>query len=199
MQIRLFAVLNVIIVAATSGFARAQGQTSAGSNRVISPAVVAYWQQHDTGDGTGRLDLLVLWRGTPGWFTRGNGTSGSGRTSGGFGQWHAAHAMTYGDISLVIELQSSSKDFDPATTIVKILDRDIPLRDTNVVLIDGVDSGKATIIRTLRVEPQFVGSDPVAAVVKRSPELFEFLQCDATLPDPQMQSMMTFLCGQMRP
>jgi hypothetical protein len=36
------------------------------------------------------------------------------------------------------------------------------------------------------------------AIVKRTPELFEFLQCDVTLPDPNQQAMMALVCGQMR-
>ncbi len=46
-------------------------QSTAGSNRVLSPTTVAYWQQHDDGDGSSSLDVLVLWRGNPGWFLRG--------------------------------------------------------------------------------------------------------------------------------
>jgi hypothetical protein len=33
-------------------------------HRFTSPTTVAFWQQDDNGDGTGTLDLLVLWRGT---------------------------------------------------------------------------------------------------------------------------------------
>src|SRR5437868_1960036 len=100
--------LGMLVVAAVVGSAHARAQTSAGSNRVISPSVVAYWQQHDDADGTGRLDLLVLWRGTPGWFMRGGGTSGGGGMNGGFVEWSGYHTMTYGDVSLTIELRSSS-------------------------------------------------------------------------------------------
>jgi hypothetical protein len=174
-------------------------QTSAGSNRVLSPTTVAYWQQHDNGDGTGSLDVLVLWRGTPGWFLRGNGTSGGGGPNGGFGQWQASHWMTYGDITLTLGFKSTSKDFDPASTVVTIFDREIALQDTNVVLIDGVDSGTPNIVGTRYVEPRFSGQDAVAAIVKRTPELFEFLRCDVTLPDANQQAMMALVCGQMRP
>ena len=173
-------------------------QTSAGSNRVVSPTTVAYWQQHDNGDGTGSLDLLVLWRGTAGWFMGGSGSaSGGGR--GGFADWHITRTMRYGDISLAIEFESSSKDFDPAMTTATILDRKISLRDTNVVLIDGADAGSPTIVATRYIDPQFTERDPVAAVVKRAPERFEVLRCDITLPDPNQQAMMALLCGQLRP
>jgi hypothetical protein len=42
-------------------------QTSAGSNRVLSPTTVPYWQQRENRDGTGPFVLPVLWRGSPGW------------------------------------------------------------------------------------------------------------------------------------
>ena len=174
-------------------------QPSAGSNRVLSPTTVAYWQQHDNGDGTGSLDLLVLWRGSPGWFFRGAGTAGGGDAHGGFGQWQATHWMTYGDLTLTLDLKSTSKDFDPATTFVTILDREIALHDTNVVLIDAADSGSPMIVGTRYVDPRFSGADAVAAIVKRTPELFEFLRCDVTLPDANQQAMMALICGQMRP
>jgi len=175
-------------------------QPTAASHVALSPAVVGYWQTHDNADGTGSLDLLILWRGTPGWFLRANASSGGGiGGGGGFGHWTMNHTVTYGDITLTFELNSSSADFDPATTVAKILGTEIPLRDTNVVLIDGVDSGAPTIVGTQHVDPVFAGRDPIVAIVKRSPDLFEFMRCDVTLPDSDQQAMMSFLCGRIRP
>jgi hypothetical protein len=187
-------VLVLSAIASTDSYA----QTSAGSNRALSSTTVAYWQQQDNGDGTGSLDLLVLWRGTPGWFARG-GSSGGGGAHGGFGQWQGTRWMTYGDVTLTMEFTSKSKDFDPASTVVKILDLEIPLRDTNVILIDGADSGMPIIVGTRYIGPRFTGADAVAATVKRTPELFEFVRCDVTLPDAAIQAMMALICGQMRP
>jgi hypothetical protein len=107
--------------------------------------------------------------------------------------------MTYGDITLMLGFKSTSKDFDPASTFVTIFDREIALRDTNVVLIDGADSPAPSVIGTRNMEPRFSGRDAVAAIVKRTPELFEFLRCDVTLPDANQQAMMALVCGQMRP
>jgi hypothetical protein len=105
----------------------------------------------------------------------GSSNSGGVGTSSGFGKWHIHHSMSYGDITLMMEFKSDSKDFPPNSTVATILGRGIPLRDTNVVLIDGADTNNPTIVRTLHVEPQFVGNDAVAAIVKRSPELFDWL------------------------
>lgn len=81
--------LAVVVAVATGGLLRAQGQTTGGTNRTLSPAVVASWQAHENGDGTGTVDLLVLWRGSPGWFTRGKDASGGGGSRGGFATWSA--------------------------------------------------------------------------------------------------------------
>lgn len=186
--------LALVVLAAVA----AHAQTSAGSNRVISPTVVAYSQQHDSGDGTNSLDLLVLWRGTPGWFMRGDASAGGDSGRGGFGHWTMTHTMSYGDIRLTIRLQSTSKEFEPATTVLSILDREVPLRNTNVVLIDGADSGTPTIVGTQHVDPTFAGPDAIAAIIKRSRDLFQFLQCDAALSDP-VQGAIRARCEQMRP
>jgi len=140
-------VRSVALAVVMIGFGM-HAQTSAGSNRTLSPTTVAYWQQHENGDGTGTLDLLVLWRGTPGWFFRGGSSSGGGGIHGGFAQWQGTHSMTYGDVTLTMEFTSQSKNFDPASTVVTILDRKIQLRDTNVILIDGADSGMPSIVGT---------------------------------------------------
>ena len=46
---------------------------------------------------------------------------------------------------------------------------------------------------------QAAAVDPIAAVAKRAPELFEYLRCDLSLSDPVMKMMMPIICGQMRP
>jgi hypothetical protein len=55
------------------------------------------------------------------------------------------------------------------------------------------------IVGTRYVDPRFTGADAVAATIKRTPELFEFLRCDVTLPDANQQAMMAVVCGQVRP
>jgi hypothetical protein len=168
-----------VLVLSAIASADSDAQTSAGSNRVVSPTTVARWRQHDNGNGS---------------------SSGGGATQGGFGQSQGTRWMTFGDVTLTAEeFTSKSKDFDPASTVVKILDREIPLRDTNVILIDGADSGMPIIVGTRYVDPRFAGADAAAATVKRTPELFESLRCDVTLPVANQQAMMALACGQVRP
>jgi hypothetical protein len=107
--------------------------------------------------------------------------------------------MTYGEITLTIDLNSTSSEFDPQTTTATILGRDVALRDTNVVLIDGADSDTPRIVTTEYLDPYVVGRDPVIPVVKRSPELFDFLQCGAAQTDARLQLIVTLVCAQMRP
>ena len=42
------------------------------------------------------------------------------------------------------------------------------------------------------------GSDPIAGVIRRSPELYEYLRCDLKVPDSLMNAMMPMICGLMR-
>ena len=106
--------------------------------------------------------------------------------------------------------------FDVETHIVKLVNQEVSLRDAKCVLVDLVDSATGpTIAGTRWVEPVPVpassGSDPVAAIVTRAPERFEYLRCDVNgadaVPDAPsdlrarqaMSAMMPLVCDQMRP
>ena len=95
-------------------------------------------------------------------------------------------------------------EFDYDKRIVKMLKQEISLDAANVVLVDFVDSASGPTIAGHRwVDPLPPGHvsavDSIAAVVKRAPELFEYLRCDIALSDPLMKTMMPIICGQMRP
>jgi hypothetical protein len=143
--------------------------------------------------------LLVLWRGTPGWFLKGErGASGGGGGSGagGSGSYEFVY-LSEGGLTFVIE-------FDYDEKVVKILSQDISLEEINVVLVDFVDSpGGPTIVGFRWVDPmpteQPSTVDPIASVIKRTPELFEYLRCDLSLADPIMNKMIPILCERMRP
>jgi hypothetical protein len=186
------------------GFASGGGGMS--TSRVASPAVVASWVAHDNHADGSATTLLVLWRGTPGWFSKGGrgGRSGGGGGSGGgsgsgWGQSgsYAYEYVSQGGLTFMME-------FDYEKRIVKILNQEISLKDSNVVLVDFVDSTNGpTIVDYRWVDPaqpdQPPVADPIAAVIKRTPELFEYLRCDVSLSDPLWKAMMPNICGQMRP
>jgi hypothetical protein len=184
--------------------AQVRGSTRGGrtmsTSRVVSPAVVASWMSRENfADGSG-MTLLVLWRGTPGWFSRSAGGSGGRRSSGGgsgSGGSYGFQSVSEGGLTFMME-------FDYDRRIVKMLSQEISLTETNVVLVDFVDGGDGPAIvgfRWIEPAPPSTG-DPIAGVVKRAPELFEYLQCDlsvADLPDPVMRAVMPIFCEQLRP
>jgi hypothetical protein len=179
------------------GFVSGGGGTS--TSRVASPTVVASWVSHENYADGSATTLLVLWRGTPGWFLKGGrGVSGGGSGSGAGGSGSYAYQyVSEGGLTFMME-------FDYDKRIVKMLNQEISLKETNVVLVDFVDSANGpTIVGYRWIDPappeQPSRVDPIAAVVKRTPELFEYLRCDLSLPDPLMNAMMPIICGQMRP
>jgi hypothetical protein len=144
------------------------------------------------------LDLLVLWRGTPGWFMAGSGggASGGGSSppSAGEGQrGPEVQRLFFGGLSLEVQ-------FDPVTGTAQIEDEAVSLQGVNVILVDEVDSAHGLrIAGTEWVDPQLPESPvQIEALVRRSPELFSFLRCDKRLPDPQVQHMIDLICAQMR-
>jgi hypothetical protein len=92
--------------------------------------------------------------------------------------------------------------FDYDRRIVRVLNQQIALAETNVLLVDFVDSTPAIVSRRwvdTPVPSAADGPDPITAVIKRAPDLFDYLRCDVSLPDPLENAMMPVLCGQVRP
>jgi hypothetical protein len=181
----------------------------------VSPSVMAMELASVDASGRGTLQLMILWRGTPGWFMRGDG----GSSSSGGGSIGAGAAMMY-SFSLSqggIELNAR---FDPSARKLWVQDKEIALDDANVVLVDAVDSPAGPqVVRTLRIDPEFETTMepppyavpgrgpqlrprpmPVQTFIRRSPELIEFLQCDAPLPGlkPYEQQMFDSMCAFVR-
>jgi hypothetical protein len=191
---------DLALSAQARGFARGGGGMS--TSRVASPTVVASWVSHANDADGSATTLLVLWRGTPGWFSKGGrgGASGGGAGGGAGAGQSGSYAYEYvsqGGLTFMME-------FDYDKRIVKILNQEISLKETNVVLVDFVDSTNGpTIVGYRWIEPappeQPAALDPIAAIVRRTPELFEYLRCDLSLPDSLWKSMMPIICGQMRP
>ena len=166
------------------------------TSRVASPTVVASWASHENDVNGSATTLLVLWRGTPGWFMKGEHSAGGTSQSSSGGE-SSFQYVTQGGLTFAIELDYQKK-------IAKILNQEIALTSTNVVLVDFVDGPNGpTIVGSRWVEPapsgQAPAGDPIAAVVRRTPELFDYLRCDLSVPDPAMQAMLAMVCAQMRP
>ena len=188
-------------------------QTSS-SSRPLSSTVIGTYVVRG-----GELTLLVLWRGSPGWYSRGGGGNGS---SGGGG---SSAGREFGSVSLTYGGRTFSIDFDYTARMAKLLDQDISLAATNVVLVDEVDSPSgAHIVSRQWVDPALpavansdlrtMGDDPAITAIRRAPALAEFLRCDVPLPVPTdldsalldptvrarltdyMQGMLTLICRQ---
>ncbi len=185
-----------------------RGGGGSGTDRPLSPAVLASWMWHHNYANDSKTSLLVLWRGSPGWMLKpgpnggGGGSSSSGGGSVGFQSFRA------GGLSF-------SMEYDYDRVVVKLLNQELSLREVNVILVDGVDTAAPSIVRTLWVEPPAANpspsDNPIGAIISRQPDLFEYLRCDLKLsdtpPDPSMDprilqamdAMMTIVCNQMRP
>jgi hypothetical protein len=160
----------------------ARGQTSS-SSRPLSATVIGTYVARD-----GELALLVLWRGSPGWYSRGNSNSSSGGGGGPAGREVGSFSLTYGGRTLSI-------DFNYTARLARLLEQEISLADTNVVLVDEVDGPSgAHIVGRLWVDPKLpetdrsglrtIEDDPAITAIRRAPEAGTFLQCDVPLPMP---------------
>src|SRR5688572_29417990 len=114
----------------------------------VSPSVMATEMSDVDAAGRGTLQLLILWRGSPGWFRQGGG-SGGGGSMGGPNPTIRSECISQGGVNLTVR-------FDPAARKVWIQDKEIVLDDANVVLVDGVDSPAGPqVVGTLRIDPEY--------------------------------------------
>ena len=136
--------------------------------------------------------FFVLWRGAPAWFLRGgrDGRSGARRKAGPSGEQDSAWLL-FGGLTLTI-------DFDFGRGIARLLDADIWLTETNVVLVDNVDSPSGpSIVGTRRVTFDPGGGDSFLGMLMGHDDLTGFLQCDLTVPEPDVELALR-MCRQVR-
>jgi len=170
----------------------AQTQTTASSQRPISPTVLASSYTRN-----GELVLLVLWRGDPGWFWRPGGDSAR-QGSGGSGDRRFQIVSAGG--------QSFRLEYDFRLGTVNMLGRAINLSEVNLILVD-VDSGRGPeVAAMLRTERSLTDAlHPETAVIRRHPNIYPFLQCDKPLPAssspdaPLKQQMISSACQELQP
>jgi len=183
----LVALCAIVAHVQRGSFVGGGGGGGNGSSRPVSPSVVSAIWSHDDDDHVPVLEFLILLRGAPGWFiTAGPGSNGynfnmsNGRT--------LSHAFaTGGNVTVTIDSDSAvpNKKLMVVSNLTTVLDRLIAPDDVNIVLVDGVDGSRSPVtVRTMKTEPKLGGEgDAFTRVIKGSPELFAFLQCDVPLPD----------------
>ena len=102
--------------------------------------------------------------------------------------------LSYGGLRLELE-------FDRGKRTARVQNHDVGLESANVILVDEVDAADGPkIAGSLQVDPSLT-SEPaeVEAIVRRSPEIYEFLRCDASVPDANTQEVIETLCARMKP
>ena len=131
-------------------------------SRVVSPAVVATSITKQRQNGDGELELLVLWRGSPGWFLESgkDGRSGSvtwgGRASGrpGDSRETVDHQVFLGGLALHLQ-------FNMQEQTARVQDIEVSLQNANVILVDRVDSREdLTVVRNAMGRSTDIGRFP---------------------------------------
>jgi hypothetical protein len=155
--------------------------SSSSNNTMVSPTVFASWITRSAGNDS-RLQLLVLWRGTPGWYFVPGGRIGGGSNTAG-SHW----SIEYGNVHLTL-------DFGAGDTVA-INGHDVHLGTDNVIYVDDVDAPSgARVIRTSRIPSQMPGSPAqIGLAIRDVPDLVTYLRCDARASDPERQKMIEML------
>ena len=146
---------------------------------IVSSTAVSTFCGHRQGDNE-ILDLLILWRGKPGWFQ----STGSGRVgSGGSRQFGAgtngvvSQTQSYGEITIAFHA-----DFDRG--LATIGQSAITLDRVNTIVVDDVDRDwRMTNTRWTDPTLPLVG-DWNLLLATRSRAFERDLQCDIPMPAP---------------
>jgi hypothetical protein len=170
-------VMAVTILAATVAV-QARERVSCQSN-IVSSTVVATFCGHREGNNE-LLDLLILWRGKPGWFQRrspgGEGAGGSQRFGGGT-RGAVSQQQTYGGVTIAFDA-----NFD--TSVVTIGPSAVKLDHVNTVVVDDVNR-VWRVSATRWTEPRLpLTGDWNLALAQRSRQLLRDLRCDVPMPTP---------------
>ena len=197
-------VLLVTLVAATIGL-EAQSRLllttpsvktmTDGGTTALSPSVMGsyYFTRGDA--AMSRLEMLVLWRGQPSWYS--TRSTPTGAAFSGFGAPSMSGRVfsassTYNGVQLM-----ASTDTDNSRLIVQ--GQTFDLRRANVVLVDTVDGPSGpVIVDTFRIDaqlPNLASSDILVPVLNAAPELQAFLRCG--VPAARGTTTPAGLCGKV--
>jgi hypothetical protein len=173
----LVAVLALSVLAAKA--AQQSRESASCQSDIVSSTVVSTFCGHRDGDNE-ILDLLILWRGRPGWFqwkgTGSRGSAGSGQSGGGT-KGVVSRSQSYGDVMIGFDA-----NFDSG--VVTIGQSTIRLDQVNTVVVDDVDA-VWRISATRRTDPALpLVGDWNLSLARRSRELVSDLRCDIPMPAP---------------
>lgn len=139
-------------------------------NRPVSPSVVGTLLLR-----ANAVELILLWRGRPGWYL---GTRKlSGGEGGPAGTRHGE--IAYGNTTLRYLYQPGKRTLDVQGVRIVLTGRE------NVVLVDHVDETPASVVVDVDTATgQLDASTTLGAFLGTSKKAGPFLRCDTGLPDP---------------
>jgi hypothetical protein len=155
-------------------------QNAMSSTQVMSPTVVASWYVQQEANQPNRLQLVVLWRGTPAWW----------RQPGCIGSCGDADpTVQYGSVHLTIR-------YDPVKRIATVNGRDIVLHADNVLYVDGVDApGGPTAFRTSHIDPRMPGTfGQIGTMLGNSQAILDYMQCRARSGIATVDAALATMC-----
>jgi hypothetical protein len=159
---------------------------------IVSATVVMVNCGHRAGDDE-ILDVLIAWRGKPGWFQR---RLGAGRSGGGGrrtfpvginGQARTGLKGNVSQYAIYNDITTSfDADFDAGILVVD--GATVELKGLNAIFIDEVERAvPRRISQTAWIEPSIpLGGDANLILARRSRELRDFLQCEVAIPQASM-------------
>jgi hypothetical protein len=185
------------LLIATISLSSQSNESASCQSSIVSSTVVATICGHRQ-DANEMLDLLIVWRGSPGWFQNRHpgGSVGGFSKFGGDTKGYVAMHQAYGDVTI-----SFDADFDANT--VTIGDRTVALGRMNTIVVDKVDGpGGHQIAATRRTAPRLpLGGDVNLILAQRSRVLLHDLQCDIPMPVPPSrvpQAPVMTVCEKLR-
>ncbi len=158
----------------------------------MSATVVASFCGHFDGKNE-MLDLVILWRGAPGWFRHGLGGVGGGGshligggTIGVVSEW-----STYGDVTIGFDA-----NFD--THVATVGTKQVSLLKANTFFVERAD-GEWRVGEGVWTKPDLpVGADWNVAIAQRSRAVLDYLQCDVAMPPaPPMAAPVLTVCEKL--
>ena len=191
MDIALWIALVVALVQALAAIQPVESTSC--QTDIVSSSVVATFCGHRQGDNL-VLDLLILWRGQPGWYfgTSQRGTAGSSTFGGGLKGTVSSQEM-YGNVTIGFEA-----DFDRRSATIGAVAVD--LRKANTFVIDGVEADRK-VFASIWIEPRMpLTGDWNLALARQSREVREALRCDIPMvaaPAPNRIPVMT-VCERLK-
>jgi len=192
-------IASVSVVAATvaSAIVLAQAPRSQGpppgvpmgssTSRMVSATVVATSMVR-TLDGASSLNLMVLWRGSNGWFLK-PGARGSGGGGRGGSEGTLSARVRYAGIDLFVEL-----DLQPRAVRIQGNPATLKPTDANVILVDDVEGPSLRVVSTLKIDPAMTTDQQIEPLLKRSSEIMKFLQCEQKADSLAVQSVVDRTC-----